>query len=739
MAKKRDELELLRTRLSEAEETLEAIRSGEVDALVVGGAEGDQIYTLRGADHPYRLLLQEMNEGAATVTPEGTVLYCNKRFAAMLRRPIEKVIGYTLDEFTEFRSQTLLEALLRSGRHIRVKEEIAFTTPDGRIPVYCSISPLHLDDLECLVLVATDLTEQKRSEELLASGKLAREILEHAVDVIVVCDENGNITHASSAAHELAGGNVLQRHFDNVFRLVEKNGVGLSCSVTTGGAAGDSSIIATCLEGRTIQGAEVEFVRPDGRKFDLLMSAGPLRDAREQSRGCVFTLTDISGLKAAEEELKRSQGQLSAELSDTKLLQRISAALVGEEDAQGLYETILDAAVAVMRSDFASMQILHPERGNGGGLHLIANRGFTPEAEKLWEWVNYDTASSCSAALRGARRVIITDVKKAQQPPAIPQDFYLEQGIQAMQSTPLLSRAGNVVGMISTHWRTPHDPSERDLRLLDILARQAADLIERKRAEEALRESEDMLRRQARELEQQLIASGRLVSLGEITASMAHEFNNPLGIVLGFVDDLLMDKPPSDPEYQALKIMQDETKRCQKLIQDMMQYSRPRSMEKNRCDAGEIVQKSMQLVASRLQKQKVETTVEIEPDLPPIEADRRQIEQVLVNLYLNAMDAMPGGGKLNVSVRCDGEASLAIAVSDTGMGITDDDLPKIFQPFFSARKKSGLGLGLPICSRIVANHGGKIEVESRPGTGTTFRISLPAECAEAALKKQSAA
>src|SRR6185295_1598480 len=100
MARKQDELELLRTRLSEAEETLDAIRNGEVDALVVGGAEGDQIYTLRGADHPYRLLLQEMNEGAATVTPEGTVLYCNKRFAEMLRRPLEKVIGYTLEEFT---------------------------------------------------------------------------------------------------------------------------------------------------------------------------------------------------------------------------------------------------------------------------------------------------------------------------------------------------------------------------------------------------------------------------------------------------------------------------------------------------------------------------------------------------------------------------------------------------------------------------------------------------------------
>src|SRR5262249_42136231 len=135
---------------------------------------------------------------------------------------------------------------------------------------------------------------------------------------------------------------------------------------------------------------------------------------------------------------------------------------------------------------------------------------------------------------------------------------YRHTRIRSVQSTPLLSRSGKIVGMISTHWHEPHEPSERDLRLFDIIARQAADLIERKRAEEALRESEDKLRRQAYELEQQLIASGRLVALGELTASMAHEFNNPLGIVLGFVDDLLMDKQPSDPEYQALNIMQEE-------------------------------------------------------------------------------------------------------------------------------------------------------------------------------------
>ena len=734
MGKDEAELELLRTRLAEAEETLNAIRSGEVDALLLGAPDGAQIYTLRGADHTYRLLLQEMNEGAATVMPDGTVLYCNKRFAEMLRAPLEKVIGYRLADFVDESSGELLDALLRSGKHVRVKEEIAFKTPNGRVPVpvYCSIGPVQLDGIECLSLVATDLTEQKRSEEILASGKLARKILERAVDVIVVCDEQGNITHASRATHELAGTSaVLNQRFESVFPLTFRDGQAMSCVEENDGVEHTRSTVASCVDGRTVQGLEVEFHRGDGRKFDLLMSAGPLRDAKDQQFGCVFTLTDITRLKNAEEELRSSQTQLSAELSDTKLLQGISAELVHEENAENLYKKILDAAVSVMHSDFASMQMLYPERGPGGELRLLSFRGFSPESARFWQWVGSDSGGTCGAALRTGARVVVPDVERCDFIGAEDLAMYHQNGIRAVQSTPLLSRSGRVVGMTSTHWRSPYAPSERDLRLFDILARQAADLIERKQAEEALRESEEKLRRQAQELEQQLIASGRLVSLGEITASMAHEFNNPLGIVLGFAEELLSERKPEDPDHQALKIIHEETKRCQKIIQDLLEYSRPRSIEKRYTDAGEVVKKSLMLINNHFHKHKVASQLDVESGLPPVEVDPQQIEQVMVNLCLNAIDAMPDGGNLVVSVRRSAEDALEIAVTDTGIGIAKDDLAKIFQPFFSAKKKSGLGLGLPICSRIIANHGGRIEVQSRPAEGTAFRIYLPVSRAAA--------
>jgi PAS domain S-box-containing protein len=539
------ELQQLRARLEEAEETIQAIRRGEVDALVVSGPDGEQIYTLRGADHSYRVLLEDMNEGAATLLPDGSMLYCNKAFADMLTMPIEKLIGFSIYDFIDQSDRQAFEDLLRQGERAKARAELAFRlNSESIVQAYCSISPVQIDELHCLCLTATDLTEQKRHEAIVAAEKLARAIIEQSVDVVVVCDNDGTIIRASNAAHDLSGTNVLHRRFEQVFPLTFKDGTGLTCTAEPDTSGSYS--IAACLGGQTLQSVEVELRRPDGKQFDLLLSAGPLRDS-QQVLGCLFTLRDIT---------------------------------------------------------------------------------------------------------------------------------------------------------------------------------------QRKRSEEALRQSEERFRQQAQELEQQLIASGRLVSLGEITASMAHEFNNPLGIVMGFTQDLMSETDPSHPHYRSLKIIDEETKRCEKIIRDLLQFARPKSTDLCPTDVKQIIDKTLGLVANHLYKQKIEAVTQLEEHLPKIHADPQELEQVLVNLYFNAIDAMPDGGRLTVGANVSQGApgipqEVVITVSDTGFGITPDDLPKIFQPFFTARKKSGMGLGLPISDRIIKNHGGRIAVKSDPGQGTTFEIHLP--------------
>lgn len=193
--------------------------------------------------------------------------------------------------------------------------------------------------------------------------------------------------------------------------------------------------------------------------------------------------------------LQSTSEQLRAELEDARLLHKLSIELIQEDDTSALYKKIVDAAVAIMHSQYASMQMLCVEPGGILKLHLLASSGFSAEAEKFWEWVYPDTGSSCGAALRSGARVIIPDFSTCdfmKDEPTLA--TFLEAGIHAAQSTPLYSRGGKMLGMISTHWNYPCHPTEHHLNLLDILARQAADLIERTQTVAALRSSEERLR-----------------------------------------------------------------------------------------------------------------------------------------------------------------------------------------------------------------------------------------------------
>jgi GAF domain-containing protein len=151
---------------------------------------------------------------------------------------------------------------------------------------------------------------------------------------------------------------------------------------------------------------------------------------------------------------RQTEKQLEAELRDSRLLQEISAQLIHEQNVSALYEKIIDGAVAIMRSQFASMQMLYAERGKGGELLLLAFRGFNPQAAKFWEWVRADSESTCGVALRTGQRVIAADVENCDFM-AGTEDLatYLQTGIRAVQTTPLFSRDGKLVGMISTHWK----------------------------------------------------------------------------------------------------------------------------------------------------------------------------------------------------------------------------------------------------------------------------------------------
>jgi PAS domain S-box-containing protein len=194
-------------------------------------------------------------------------------------------------------------------------------------------------------------------------------------------------------------------------------------------------------------------------------------------------------------EAKKANVRAGLGLDVVLQLQKISTALIPEGNIDALQESVLDAAISLMSADMGSMQIFLPQRDE---LRLLANRGFHAGSAAFWEYVRTDSTSSCGLALSSGARSILPDIENCDPPiEAGDLDAYRRSGIRAVQSTPLISRTGELLGMISTHWRERHQPTELELRTFDVLARQAADLMDRARIETALREREEQSRRLA--------------------------------------------------------------------------------------------------------------------------------------------------------------------------------------------------------------------------------------------------
>ena len=190
-------------------------------------------------------------------------------------------------------------------------------------------------------------------------------------------------------------------------------------------------------------------------------------------------------LKHAKDAQQRIEESLSAELEAGRRLQQISTQLIEAEGIEALYAFLLDAAMANLRADFASFHILHPERGE---LRLLAHRSSTPEAASFRGLVHPTSKSTCGLAMRTGRRAVASNVENCEfMAGGEDQRTYLQDGIHAVQTTPLFTRSGTLLGMFSTHWSEPHELTEADERTLDVVARQLADLIEHKRDEQTLR------------------------------------------------------------------------------------------------------------------------------------------------------------------------------------------------------------------------------------------------------------
>jgi len=288
-----DELQELTSRVMESEETLRAIQNGEVDGLVVSTAEGDRVFTLSGADYPYRAMVETMNEGAVTLASDGTVLFCNQRFADIVKSPMEKVFGSSIYRFISSTDLQLFEILFEQGLKGNSKVDMALQTEgENPIPVLLSISAIQQKDVPGVAcMVVTDLTEQKLNEEMLAEGKLTTQILHQAAEIFVLCDHQGRIIRASQSTDRFFGKSPILQEFDEAFHLLYPDGTPF--------------ILLSAMGDNILHAVEVIFKHGRNKFFSFLLTANSLI-THKGAIGTIVVMVDITDRKRIENELKQA-------------------------------------------------------------------------------------------------------------------------------------------------------------------------------------------------------------------------------------------------------------------------------------------------------------------------------------------------------------------------------------------------------------------------------------------------
>lgn len=231
--------------------------------------------------------------------------------------------------------------------------------------------------------------------------------------------------------------------------------------------------------------------------------------------------------------------------------------------------------------------------------------------------------------------------------------------------------------------------------------------------------------REIRDLQEKVRRSERLASLGRLAAGVAHEIRNPLSSIRGFAQYFMNRLKGHEEEQGYASIMVKEVDRLNRVVTDLLDFARPKEPHRELQPLQNILSHSVKLLGPELRKKGVQVEEEYEPDLPPALVDCDQLSQAFLNLLLNSLESIEGGGKIRITLKKgDNQHGIEVAVADTGRGISPEDLGRVFEPFFST-KRGGTGLGLAIVHQIVESHGGEVGVESREGRGTTFRITLP--------------
>jgi signal transduction histidine kinase/ActR/RegA family two-component response regulator len=439
---------------------------------------------------------------------------------------------------------------------------------------------------------------------------------------------------------------------------------------------------------------------------------------------------EIAERKQAEGVLRVLKDELETQVEDLRRLHEMSVGLTSTLDVESVLREVLRAALAVQGTDMGLLSLCHPERD---GLNVKVHSGFDEEFLKAVEWVP-SGGGACGTCYEQRRRVVVEDVEL--DPIFAPyREAARVGGFRACHSTPLITRSGKIIGVLSVHFRQPHRPSERETRLMDLYARMAADIIENARLHwQVQKELEERQRLLVREQVARAEAESANRLKDEFLATVSHELRTPLTAIIGWSHMLRDGKLDKATVARAIETIERNARSQAQLVEDILDVSRVVTgklrLKIEPVDASSVINAAIDAVQLAADAKNIRLEVTLDPSARHVAGDAARLQQVVWNLLSNAIKFTPASGRVEVRLERAG-SHVQIRVSDTGEGVSPDFLPFIFDRFrqadgTSTRRHGGLGLGLAIVRHLVELHGGTVRADSDgEGHGATFTISLP--------------
>ncbi len=431
-----------------------------------------------------------------------------------------------------------------------------------------------------------------------------------------------------------------------------------------------------------------------------------------------FTVPDVERVSAVANQLAvaienaRLYAEARRRAEELGLLHEVGRSLVETLDIQRLLERGIQNLARIVDAPHASLALAGPDLT---WVEICAISG--SHLGHLGLRLPLDPPESSLAALVFHRREPVV-VEDALTDPRVNRKLRAETGSRGYLGLPLVVRDRTIGVVVIMDPRGPRLFTPAEVERAAAIANQLAVAVENARLYEDLRRSYAQLER----AQKQLIQRERLVALGELSAVVAHEVRNPLGVIFNSLGSLRRLLRPAGDAKLLLDIVGEEADRLNRIVGDLLDFARPSTPDLKPERLDRVVDEALRAALTQ-RPAGIEVARELDPDLPLVPMDARLVRQAVLNLAVNAVQAMPRGGRITVRIRRE-DAAAMLEIEDTGPGIADEVRARMFEPFFTT-KASGTGLGLAVVKRIVDGHGGMIQVRSRPGAGTVFALSFP--------------